>query len=203
MRIIAFSPHPDDAEVLMGGTIAKYIQKGHDVLIVAVTIPNQKQIREREAREAAEILGAKLSVLDIEPYEMIFNRKIVEVFDRVLKDFSPDIIYTSWCHDSHQDHVAVSMATIAASRKNICSLYMYEQASPSGITPAAFRAQTFVDISDMMDVKMEAVLAHKSQFSKYGQQWVDAIKGRASYWGFQLNTKYAEVFESVRDIKAI
>ena len=146
MNIVVFSPHPDDAEVLMGGTIAKYTQKGHDVLIVIVTIPNQPEKRIEESEKAVAILGARISVLDLDPYELVFNRKLVEVFDEVIKDFPPDIIYTSWIHDSHQDHVNVSKMTIAAARKNNCSLYMYEQALPSGLTPYGFRAQAFVDV---------------------------------------------------------
>lgn len=203
MNIIVFNPHPDDAEVLMGGTIAKYAQKGHDVLIVVVTIPSQKEKRIEESEKAAAILGARISVLDLDPYELVFNRKLVEVFDEVIKDFPPDIIYTSWIHDSHQDHVAVSQATIAAARKNNCSLYMYEQALPSGLTPYGFRAQAFVDISDTMELKIESVLAHQSQVQNFSEQWIQGIIARATYMGFQINVKYAEAFEVVKEIQRI
>ena len=203
MNIIVFNPHPDDAEVLMGGTIAKYTQKGHDVLIVVVTIPSQKEKRIEESEKAAAILGARISVLDLDPYELVFNRKLVEVFDEVIKDFPPDIIYTSWIHDSHQDHVNVSKTTIAAARKNNCSLYMYEQALPSGLTPYAFRAQAFVDVSDTMELKIESVLAHQSQVQNFSEQWIQGILARATYMGFQINVKYAEAFEVVKEIKRI
>ena len=203
MNIIVFNPHPDDAEVLMGGTIARYTQKGHDVLIVVVTIPSQKEKRIEESEKAAAILGARISVLDLDPYELVFNRKLVEVFDEVIKDFPPDIIYTSWIHDSHQDHVTVSKATIAAARKNNCSLYMYEQALPSGLTPYGFRAQAFVDVSDTMELKIESVLAHQSQVQNFSEQWIQGILARATYMGFQINVKYAEAFEVVKELKDI
>ena len=203
MNIIVFSPHPDDAEVLMGGTIAKYIQKGHDVLIVVVTIPNQEEKRREESRESAAILGARLSILDLNPYELAFNRNLVQIFDDVIRDFPPDIIYTSWIHESHQDHTAVSKATIAAARKNACSLYMYEQALPSGLTPYTFRAQAFVDISDTIETKIKSVLAHDSQVQSFSEQWIQGIRGRATYRGFQINVEYAEAFEVVKEIKQI
>lgn len=203
MKVIAFSPHPDDAEVLMGGTIAKYAQKGHDVLIVLVTIPNQEEKRKEEAKESAAILGARLSILDLNPYELAFNRKLVQTFDEVIRDFPPDIIYTSWIHDSHQDHITVSKATIAAARKNDCSLYMYEQALPSGLTPYAFRAQAFVDISDTLELKIRSVLAHESQIQSFSEQWIQGIIARATFMGFQINVKYAEAFEVVKEIKEI
>lgn len=203
MNIIVFSPHPDDAEVLMGGTIAKYTQRGHNVLIVLVTIPNQKEVRVEESKKAAKILGARLSMLDLNPYELMFNRSLVEMFDKIINDFQPDIIYTSWIHDSHQDHIAVSRATIAAARKNRCSLYMYEQALPSGLTPYGFRVQAFVDISDTIETKIKSVSAYQSQVQKYGEQWIRGIVARATYIGCQINTKYAEAFEVVREIKNI
>ena len=203
MNIIVFSPHPDDVEVAMGGTILKYVNRGHKVLIVLVSIPSQKEVREREARNAANILGAELSILRLEYHEMLFNRKLVDRFDEIIAGKSPDIIYTSWLHDSHQDHAAVSNATIAAARKNNCSLYMYQQQIPSGITPHAFRAQAFVDISETMDTKIKAILAHESQALKYGEGWIESIKGEASYWGFRINAQYAEAFEVVKEINTI
>jgi len=201
MNVVVFSPHPDDAEVLMGGTIAGYTRKGHKVQIVLVTIPNQKERRREESEKAAAILGARLSVLDLDPYEMAFNRRLVEAFDRVLEDFQPDVIYTSWIHDSHQDHVAVSQGTIAAARKNNCSLYMYDQALPSGLTLYAFRAQMFVDISDTMETKTRAISAHRSQVEKFGERWLEGITARARYIGCRINAEYAESFEVVREIK--
>lgn len=203
MNIIVFSPHPDDAEVLMGGTIAKYAQKGHDVLIVLVTIPNDNEIRRKESEQSAAILGARLSILDLDPYELTFNRKLVETFDKVLKDFPPDIIYTSWIHESHQDHIAVTEATIAAARKNACSIYMYEQALPSGLTSYAFKAQAFVDISDTIETKIKSVLAHDSQFQSFGEQWIRGIRARATYRGFQIKVEHAEAFEIIKEIKEI
>jgi LmbE family N-acetylglucosaminyl deacetylase len=203
MKVIVFSPHPDDAEVLMGGTIAKYSQKRHDVLLVVVTIPNAKERRLKEAKRSAQILGVKLTVLDLSLDEMVFNRKLVEIFDGVVKDFQPDIIYTCWNHDSHQDHVAVSNGTIAAARGNSCSLFMYEQAIPGGITPYSFNPQIFVDISDTIDVKIKSVLAHKSQVQNFSEQWLHGIRARAIYMGFLINVKYAEAFEVVKEIRNI
>jgi LmbE family N-acetylglucosaminyl deacetylase len=203
MNIIVFSPHPDDAEVLMGGTIARYAKKGHHVLIVLVTVPNQRERRIEESKKAAAVLGAQLTVLDIDPYELMFTRKLVESFDQIVRDFPPDIIYTSWLHDSHQDHVAVSQAAIASARKNNCSVYMYEQALPGGLSPSAFRAQAFVDISDTIELKIKSVLAHESQVQNFSEQWIEGIRGRAAYMGFRINAKYAEAFEVVKEIKTV
>ncbi len=203
MNVVAFSPHPDDVEIAMGGTVAKYAQKGHNVLIVLVSTPNQKRVREKEAIMSANILGARVSILGLDPDDLIANRKLIGIFDDIIADYSPDVIYTSWLHDSHQDHAVVSRVTLAATRRNSCSLYMYHQQIPSGITPHAFRAQAFVDISEMLDIKIKAVLAHESQAIKYGEGWIQGIKGEASYWGARINVKYAEAFEVVKEITSI
>lgn len=203
MNVLVFSPHPDDAEIVMGGTIARYTKAEHRVLIVVVTVPNHKGMRRQEAGKAAAILGAELRILDIDPYQLTFDRKLVETFDEVMKDFQPDVIYTSWLHDSHQDHITVSRATITAARKNDCPLYMYQQSLPSGITPYAFRAQVFVDTSDTIETQLSSVMAHESQFKNFGSQWIQGIRARATYFGFQLNVEYAEAFEVVKDILKI
>ena len=80
---------------------------------------------------------------------------------------------------------------------------MYEQALPSGLTPYGFRAQAFVDVSDTIDLKIKGVLAHESQVQNFSEQWIQGIIARATYMGFQINVKYAEAFEVVKEIKQI
>lgn len=200
MKLLAFGAHPDDVELGMGGTIARYSQRKHDVMVVTVTIPSNKEIRRKECEVAAELLGVELLIIDIEPNGIVFSRELVGVLEKIINDFSPDEVYTHWNHDSHQDHVAISNATFAAARKNDCSLYMYEQQIPGGVVPYGFKAQMFVDISNSIDTKVESCLAHKSQME---DPWIDALEGRARYRGFQSNVKYAEAFEVVREIKEI
>ena len=199
MKILAFGAHPDDVETGMGGTIAKYARKGYEVLMIVVTIPSLPEVRRLEAEEAARRLASKVLVLDIEPKELLFGRTLVSRFDGLIKDFSPAIVFTHWNHDSHQDHSAVTNAVIASTRKTSCSLYMYEQAVPGQITPDTFRGQTFVDISDTIDAKLDSIRSHSSQFEKYGEDWLSGIRGRAQYRGYQMGVYFAEAFEVVKE----
>lgn len=203
MRILAFGAHPDDVEIGMGGTIAEYARKEHEVLIVIAAIPTERELRRNEAKNAAAILGAKLTILDIEPNDLVFNRELVHRFDEIIKEYSPRVVYTHWNHDSHQDHVAVANTVITSTRANNCSLYMYEQTIPGGIVPYSFRAQSFVNISEVIDMKMNSIITHKSQVKENGEWWQYGIKGRAMYRGYQANVKYAEAFEVVKEIKDI
>jgi LmbE family N-acetylglucosaminyl deacetylase len=200
MRVLAFGAHPDDIEIGMGGTVAKHSSAGDQVTMVITTVPNNREVRRLEAERAAAVLGAELKILDIPPARLSHSRDIVKKFDRVLQTVCPDVIYTHWNSDSHQDHNAVSMATITASRENRCAVIMYEQTIPGGIVPWGFRAQSYVDVTSTMPMKMESIAMHKSQVRANGDLWVQGVRGRAMYRGYQMNVEYAEAFEVIKAV---
>ena len=201
MKVLVFAAHPDDAEVGCGGTIAKFASQGHTVRIVNTVVPSKHEVRLEESRAAARILGVEHECLDIPPDQMLFNRAIVQLFDRAISDFGPEVILTHWMHDSHNDHQVVASATIAATRKNTCSVYMYEQTIPGGITGRTFMAQKYIDITPTIEKKMESIKAHMSQMESHGEWWLYGIRGRAQYRGFQIRKKYAEAFQVIKDIE--
>lgn len=125
---------------------------------------------------------------------------MIKAFDQAIEKVSPEVIYTHWNSDSHQDHMAVALATITAARENRCALLMYEQTIPGGIVPWGFRAQSYVDITPYMHIKMQSIGMHKSQIRANGELWVQGVKGRAMYRGYQINVEYAEAFEVVKAI---
>ena len=185
MRIIVFGAHPDDMEIGMGGTIAKHVEAGDDILMVVATVPSQRELRTQEARAGAEVLGARLEILDIPPDDLGVNRRTIREFDRLLTSVDPHLVYTHWDQDSHQDHNAVSRAILAAGRRNRCSVLMYEQTIPGGVTPGGFKAQSFVDITDYIDRKCRSILVHRTQIDQNGGDWwLDGVRGRAMYRGW-------------------
>lgn len=199
-NILVFGAHPDDIELGVGGTVARYIEEGSNVLMVVVTTPSQQRIE--ECKSAAKILGAELKMLNILQEELVNIRSLVIKFDNIIKAFNPDEIYTHWIHDSHQEHKFVTQAVIASSRKNLCSVYMYEQTIPSGITEGTFKAQLFIDISEFIEQKLKAIEINESQFMpNRGIEWLEAVKGRCAYRGYQIGVKYAESFEVIKEIR--
>src|SRR5262245_45654935 len=121
MRVLIVAAHPDDIEPEMGGTIHRYTSKGHEVLMMTMTLPEDdhngdkitgaKTKRREEAERAAKILGAHTVILDEDRKTFASDpRALTKIIDKVYREFSPDIVYTCCEDDSHSDHVAVSRA---------------------------------------------------------------------------------------------
>ncbi len=199
MKILAFGSHPDDIEIGAGGTLAKISREGiHDVTGIVMTLPKDTTVRRAESKIAAEILGINIKLLKMSFDDLFFSRKLVNKIDDILYEHNPEIIFTHWNGDSHQDHNVLSRGVIAATRMNDCSVYMYEQTLPGGIVPDSFNAQMYVDISDVIDKKIKSIEAHRSQSEISGEFWIHGIKGRAMFRGSQINARYAEAFQVVK-----
>lgn len=210
-RIIVFGAHPDDGEIGAGGAIAAYARRGHRVVMVNIRVPggpddavhHDRERRRAEGDRAARTLGAELLSFGLSRDAIQPNAALVVAIDRLLDDVQPTVVLTHWLGDSHPEHVALSRAVLAATRRNSCSVYMYEATIPGGISPDAFRPQKFVDISDTIDSKMASLECYETQLERYGQGWLEAIRGRAAHRGFQMGRQYAEAFEVVKDMAPI
>jgi N-acetylglucosamine malate deacetylase 1 len=204
--ILVFGAHPDDLEIGMGGTIAKLSAMGYEVQPIIATLPNfvksdTKEGRKTESMLSAKVMGCKPPVfLDLSPDEMLFGRKFIRLIDSLVTKYKPDSVFTQWYGDSHQDHQVLTKSVISACRDQD-NLFMYETTIPGGITENSFRPQLFVDISETIDTKKNALECFESQFERCGEIWIPAIIGRCSYRGYQINSKYAEAFEVVKVTK--
>ena len=206
-KILVFSPHADDVEISMGGTIAK-LSKDNDVVIVTCIIPNEGidghkdrymiENREREQQEAALLLGAKLEVLDIDGYNFAFNRKYVKQFDDLIKRYNPDAVFCCWEHDTHQDHQTLSKIIFSALRKNTCDLYVYESTTlPGGINTQSFKPHIWVDISgEPLEKKIQSL----EKYRYYIGDHIESIVARNKFAGGQVGVSHAECFSIVKKI---
>jgi LmbE family N-acetylglucosaminyl deacetylase len=201
--VLAFGAHPDDIEIGMGGTVAKLTGMGYDVRLVIATLPNfvktdTKEERKRESVVSAKVMGCKTpEFLDLSPEEIMFNRKFVTRINKIILEHNPDAIFTQWIGDTHQDHQALTRAVIAAARDSN-DVFMYETTIPGGISEYAFRPQLYVDVTETLDTKRDALDCFDSQKIRCGPLWIDSLVGRCSYRGYQMNAKYAEAFEVIR-----
>jgi LmbE family N-acetylglucosaminyl deacetylase len=204
--VLAFGAHPDDIEIGMGGTVAKLNGMGYDVNLIVATLPNfvktdRKEQRKMEATMSAKVMGSRQpEFLDLSPDEITFNRKFITRIDEIIHNHKPEAVFTQWIGDSHQDHQTLTRAVIAASR-DLNNLFMYETTIPGGLTENAFRPQLYIDISETLEIKKNALNCFDSQKVRCGDPWIPAIVGRSSYRGYQMNTKHAEAFEIIKVTK--
>jgi N-acetylglucosamine malate deacetylase 1 len=204
--LLVFGAHPDDIEIGMGGTVAKLTSTGYDVNLIIATLPNFVKIDTKEQRRMEAIMSAKTlgckqpEFLDLSPDEITFGRKFVTLIDEIIHRYQPEAVFTQWIGDSHQDHQALTRAVISASR-DLNNLFMYETTIPGGMTENAFRPQLYIDISETLDIKKNALDCFDSQKIRCGDTWIPSIVGRCSYRGYQMNTKYAEAFEVIKVTK--
>ena len=214
LNILALSPHADDVEIAMGGTIAKYVNEGHNVTILTAIVPKENidgkiddfmsKNRIKEQEKAAKILGANLEILDLDPYDFCFNRKYIKLFDQKILSYKPDIIFSCWEHDTHQDHKNLATILFAVTRKNNISFNMYEVMLPGGLNTYPFNPQLFINITKFIDIKTEAIKSYKSVFEKKKNmysKYFDSIVGRAKFRGETIGVDYAEAFVVVKRIE--
>lgn len=211
-NIIVFSPHADDAEIAMGGTIAR-LSKKNKITIVTVIIPNEDvkgkknkymlDNRLKEQKKSAKILGANLVVLDIDQYEFRFTRKFIQIIDKIIIDLKPDIVFSCWDHDTHQDHQTLSKIIYSALRKNNISLYLYEAMLPGGINSNNFNPSLFFDISRQIKKKISSLSQYKSVFKNKNNtysNYYNSIIARAKFRGGCIGVDYAEAFQIIKKV---
>jgi len=208
LTIIAIGAHGDDIELACGGSLSKAVNNGHNVIMVIVTgvdsIDHKAQsIRsngnaEKEAKSAAQILGVtKLIILGYQDTLVPYSADLIAKLDDIMNEHDPDIIFTHFVFDTHQDHIRTAHSTISAARRQN-TILLYEPINPSGQGYIAFRPQVYVDISKTIDQKINSLKAHKSQYEKYTDKWIEGVTARAKFRGFEMGTDYAECFEVVR-----
>ena len=61
-----------------------------------------------------------------------------------------------------------------------------------------FRPQVYINITETIEAKINSLKAHKSQYKKYSDKWIEAVVARAKFRGFEMGADYAECFEVVR-----
>jgi LmbE family N-acetylglucosaminyl deacetylase len=214
-RVLVVQPHPDDAEIAIGGIVAKLSDMGSDVFYVTVTdgslgtkdltITREKlkEIRKREQEEAASILGVKdtiwLGFEDGGDYDYLEVRsKLV----KIIRELKPDLILTvdpTLRYEFHPDHLKTGKATAEA----VMFYHFPHFENPEGMevissvkglgfffTPLP---NIFVCVDEYREKKVEAISKHKSQFSGEGMKtllWYLEKKEKAQ--GEKIGCEYAE-----------
>ena len=189
LRIIAFGAHPDDAELGVGGTAAKWAALGHHVKFVSVTNGDIGHWREAggplarrrtaEVQETAKLLGITTQVLDIHDGEVeptLENRRTIT---RLIREWKADIVMGHRPNDYHPDHRAVGQliqdASYMVTVPFFCPDTPHLERNPVFLSfqdrftrPNPLQADIVVAIDDVVEKKLAAVEALHSQFYEGG-----------------------------------
>lgn len=198
MNVIAIGSHPDDIEYGCAGTILKHVKSGDDVHFIIMSrggMAGDPDAREKEAKESAKKIGAKIHIFDYNDTEIPQDHTVIDRLERIIREVKPQRIYTHSVKDTHQDHRNVAYASLAAAR-SVPEIFFYE--SPSLYLD--FNPNYYVDITDCMEEKFNILNMFATQNGKDYMK-IEAIRGLAKYRGLATFINYAEAFEAFRILK--
>jgi LmbE family N-acetylglucosaminyl deacetylase len=196
-KILAIGPHPDDIELGCFGSLAKFAKEGNEIHFLLLTKGEGgtlKDDRIKESEESAGLIKARLHFESLRDRYISEGLETITVIEKYIKEIDPKMVFIPTGNDTHQDHRATFNASLVACRL-VNEVYAYE--TPS--TSRNFVPNFFVDISDYIHLKLQAVQIHLSQGGK-GYMADRAIRGLAQYRAFDilLNDKYVEGFDVIK-----
>ncbi|MEO5978242.1 MAG: PIG-L deacetylase family protein [Chryseolinea sp.] len=202
LKVVCVGAHPGDPEFGCGGTMARYSDAGHDVYFLYVTRgeasdPSKTHdqmaaLRTKEAEVACVLLKSKPLFVGQIDGDTSLNKSSVRSFQKLLLAQSPDVVFTQWPVDGHQDHQVAGMLTLNAwtSVKRRFHLYFYEV--NTGSETMAFTPTDYVDITAVRERKKQALMAHKTQDPE--NTYNDFFAPLEIFRGLEAGVKAAEAF---------
>jgi LmbE family N-acetylglucosaminyl deacetylase len=172
LKVVVAGGHPGDPEYGCGGTIARYTELGHEVVLLYLNrgewpenplLEDAKSRRMAEARKACELLKARPTYAGQINGAAVVDPAHYEKFRRLLEAEQPNVVFTHWPIDNHADHRAISMLVYEAWLRmgKTFALYYYEVSN--GEDTVQFAPTHYVDIAATEPLKRSACYAHASQ----------------------------------------
>jgi LmbE family N-acetylglucosaminyl deacetylase/CheY-like chemotaxis protein len=197
--VLAIGAHPDDVEIGAAGTLLAHRAAGDTVAILTLSRGargGDQEQRARESQEAADVIGARLFLDDLEDTRIAEGDPTIGAISRVVEELQPTVVYTHSIHDIHQDHRNTHRAAMVACRR-VGRVYCFQ--SPSATVE--FRPTHFVAIDDQVGRKLKAIGTFGSQAVRDYLE-PDLIAATARYWSRYCDGSHAEPFEAIRDRSA-
>jgi N-acetylglucosamine malate deacetylase 1 len=213
LDFLAIAPHPDDAELGLGGAICVLKEQGARVGVLDLTNGEPTPHGSPEIRAAETAAATQVLQLDWRDNLGLPNRSLVADLNArhrlagVLRQLRPRILFAPYWEDSHPDHVAAS-ALVDAAR-------FWSKLTKSDLPGEPFFPEriiyyfcvhlrihplpTFVmDITPHIETKMRSIACYRSQFTTGRPEnvpsIVDDVRDRSRYWGWSIGTRYGEPF---------
>ena len=218
MNILAFGAHPDDVEFLCAGTLLKYHKQGHKIFIALTTSGNTgsneigsrdetARVREAEQLAAAKLYDAEVRFLRFDDEGLQDTPETRRAVLTAIRWANPDVILTNPPWDPSTDHgmtgkLVTEVLLSVGGKQHPADLPPIEKAPsvffwdiPAGM---GFQPEVYVDISDEIEQKVEAIRCHASQNAWMNtfmeDDFSDYCRSLSRYRGFQAQCNYAEGF---------
>lgn len=222
MNVLAICCHPDDMEIQCAGTLLKCKERGDNVTVCnmangnmghVVLAPDElRLVRRKEADTSAALVGFNTTTCDVgDLYVNSADRAQHDKIVEIIRAAKPDFIITHSPTDYMIDHVETSKLVFYASFSASVPHYRPELGEPTPVTPifymenygsVEFEPDICVDISDVIDKKLEMLACHKSQvvwlMDHDGKDALAEARAAAKFRGSQCGVEYAECFKICR-----
>jgi len=218
MRVLAVGAHPDDLEILCGGTLARYVQEGHEVVMCNASFGDRgsfehtseeiTRIRLAEARRAAELAGAEHVTLGLSDGDVnAADREQIRAVVDLVREARPDVIITHSPNDYMSDHNEISKLVFGSSFH--ATLPLFETAKPNygvvapiyfmdTVMGIGFQPVEYVDVTSTFETKVAMLEAHATQLTWLrdhdGIDVVEQMRTTTRFRGQQCGVEYAEAF---------
>lgn len=217
MKSLVIAPHPDDEVLGGGGTIALHSKKGDEVFLCIVTkayTPDWSEDfiknRKKEVANANKILGIKKTYfLDFPTakLETIPQKELNDSILKIVERVKPQIVYVPHRGDLNKDHRLVFEAALVAVRpmsgQKVRKVLCYETLSETewGLPWEIFTPNVYVDISNTIKTKIEAMKAYQSEIRPYpSPRSLELIRILAQKRGAEAGMEFAEAFMLIREV---
>lgn len=215
-KVLVVAVHPDDETLGCGGTLLKHKFQGDQINWLICTGLNKNhtyyKTREKEINKVSNLYN--FNSIHRLPFETTkldqYNRNdIIEKISKIIKKIKPNIIYLPFAGDIHSDHKIIFETSYSCTKifryPFIKKIYMMETLSETEFSPSisnnVFIPNTFINITNFINKKIQIMKIYKSEFSIHPFPRSElSIRGLASLRGSTSGYNFAESFMLVKEI---
>lgn len=223
-RVLIISPHADDEVLACGGLMARLADQGAEVKVLYLAVDGfhhyglaggttfQERVKEIEAVADLLRFGWEILYPDqdlIEKMDTVPKRDLVDRFERELNELQPELVLIPSGADYDQDHLAAFQTAVAALRPIapvfgkwlVPHVLVYESPKIMWWSDDVPRPQSFVDITPVIDRKLEALAAYATQARPSPHiRSEESVRALACLRGKEIGVEYAEAYGVLRTI---
>lgn len=213
LKVVFVGAHVDDWAIC-AGTLARYARKGHSVVCLSFTPGDSLSMaegnhmsvqtlaaqRREDAVRGTKIIGAQFKILNQHNQEMHVDPEAYMGFNKTLAAENPDIVFGMWPIEYHPDHRAAANLAFNAWLQSGMNFVFYFCETPDAgeMTPQLFVPNRWVDISSLIKLKRESVIANR-----FIKDWWPECEMWAKFRGEEYGCRYAEAFVRLKTVGSI